>query len=97
MIASRSRPPPRGPLRISGVTRAATASKCCQQAMSSRSERSSCSSGTGSVSRPQGLKEMPETSVDGVPPLRSATSSGLAASSSSARPARTTTGRYRSR
>ena len=47
MIRSRSRPPPRGPLRISGETRAATPSKNAQHARNSVIARSSSASPIG--------------------------------------------------
>ena len=93
MIWSRSRPPPRGPLRISGETRAATLSKNAQQARKSAILRSSSSSAIGSCSVADGENEMPQKSVEPVPTLSSTTSSGPAASNSRAIPARSATGR----
>ena len=93
MISSRSRPPPRGPLRISGETRAATPSKKAQQARNSVMPRSSSASPIGSCSVAQGEKEMPQKSVEPVPTLSSTISSGPAASNSPAIPARSATGR----
>ena len=58
-IRSRSRPPPRGPLRISGETRAATPSKNAQHACNSVILRSSSASLIGPCSVEDGEKEMP--------------------------------------
>src|SRR6266498_2277222 len=71
MIRSRSRPPPRGPLRISGETRAATPSKNAQQARNSVIPRSSSASPIGPCSVAEGEKEMPQKSVEPVPTLSS--------------------------
>ena len=87
MIRSRSRPPPRGPLRISGETRAATPSKNAQQACSSVILRSSSASPIGPCSVDEGEKEMPQKSVEPVPTRSSTTSRGPAASNSRAIPA----------
>lgn len=62
MIVSRSRPPPRGPLRISGETRAATSSKYAQQAWSRVSLRSSSAASIGSGSRELAENEIPQKS-----------------------------------
>src|SRR5262249_30125617 len=64
MIWSRSRPPPRGPLRISGDTRAATPSKNAQHARKSPILRSNSVSSIGSRSTPDGENEMPQKSVE---------------------------------
>jgi hypothetical protein len=93
MIWLRSRPPPRGPLRISGETRAATPSKNAQQARKSVIPRSSSASPIGSCSVAEGEKEMPQKSVEPVPTLSSTISRGPAASNSRAIPARPATGR----
>jgi hypothetical protein len=67
MIVSRSRPPPRGPLRISGETRAATSSKYDQQDWRMTSLRSSSPASIGSCSKELGANEIPQKSVDPVP------------------------------
>jgi len=97
MIWSRSRPPPRGPLRISADTRAATASKNSQQACSSLSLWSSSVSSIGSCSSPDGENEMPQKSVEPAPTPSSTMSRAPAARKQSPIPALTATGRYRSR
>jgi hypothetical protein len=86
-------PPPRGPRRISGETRAATPSKNVQQARSSVSLRSSSASSMTSCSKELGEKEMPQKSVEPVPILSSTMSAGPAASNSPSRPAIAATGR----
>ena len=93
MIRSRSRPPPRGPLRISGETRAATPSKNVQQARNSVIARSSSASVIGPCSVEDGAKEMPQKSVEPGPILSSTISRGPAASKSRAMPARLATDR----
>jgi len=93
MILSRSRPPPRGPLRISADTRPATPSKNAQQARSKLILRSISVSPIGPCSEPDGEKEMPQKSVEPVPTRSSITSRRPAASNSSAVPAATAIGR----
>ena len=87
------RPPPRGPLRISGETRAATPSKNVQQARNSVIARSRSASLIGPCSVDEGANEMPQKSVEPVPILSSTISRGPAASNSRAIPAMSTIGR----
>lgn len=91
------RPPPRGPLRISGETPAATASNTAQQACRMVMPRASSASSMGPCSVEDGEKEMPQKSTEPVPTLSSTTTRGPAAANSCAIPARLATGRYRSR
>ena len=67
MISLRSRPPPRGPLRISGETRAATPSKNAQAARRIVIRRSKSASLSRSCSVDEGEKEMPQKSTEPVP------------------------------
>ena len=97
MIRSRSRPPPRGPLRISGETRAATPSKYAQAARNSVIARSNSASVIGPCSVEEAANEMPQKSVEPGPTLSSTISSDPAASNSGNMPARSAIGRYRSR
>ncbi len=63
-------------MRISGETRAATASKNAQQACRMVMPRSSSASSIGPCSVEDGEKEMPQKSTEPVPTLSSTTSRG---------------------